>query len=355
MVSGTAIELKPRGVMELFDQAIRLYRNNFLKFVGIIAVAQVPLQIVQLIINIFIYQGAVNNPNTDPTAMAYQSLGSSSVTLLIGLLSFVFVSGLATAALTRAIVDSYLGEEVTIKGAYQKIKGSWGSLLGAMLLIMLISIPLFIWLLIPCIGWFTGLGMMFFIGVVVSPLIAPVIVIERRSATDAIRRAWELARRRFWWLTGFFMLLMLFNLLVVQGPVQMVAMAIQSYLMGGASAFNVASNTALQSISASVLTLFLSLLYLPLASTCATLAYFDLRVRQEGFDLALMAGQEGDAPVNALELAAQAPAIPQGPLVTKEELSYFVLVSFMAFAIYIVVGGVFMGIAMAMLGTSGFY
>lgn len=355
MVSGTAIELKPRGVMELFDQAIRLYRNNFLKFVGIIAVAEVPIQFVQLIINVLIYRGAVNSPDSiyDPSAMAYQSIGSSLLTLVGFILSMIFVYGLARAALTRAIVDSYMGREVSIKSAYQGIKGSWGSLLGAMLLVLLLFIPLLIWTLIPCVGWFTGGGIMFFITLVVSPLIAPVIVIERSSAGDAIRRAWEIARRRFWWLIGFFMLLYLFNMLVVQGPVQIVAVAFQSYILQSASELNIASSTALQSISTSVMTLFLSLLYTPIATTCATLAYFDLRMRQEGFDLALIAGQEDNNPVDVMELAAQAPAMPQGSLVTKEELSYFVLLSFIAVALYIVFVAIIMAITFAFMGSMG--
>lgn len=40
MLAESEMTLKPRGIGELFDQAIRLYRNNFLKFIGIIAVAQ---------------------------------------------------------------------------------------------------------------------------------------------------------------------------------------------------------------------------------------------------------------------------------------------------------------------------
>lgn len=34
--------LRPLSLGQLFDQAIRLYRRNFWKFVGIIAVVQIP-------------------------------------------------------------------------------------------------------------------------------------------------------------------------------------------------------------------------------------------------------------------------------------------------------------------------
>ena len=39
--------LRPLGPGELLDQAIRLYRRNFLTFIGIIAVVYVPVMVLQ--------------------------------------------------------------------------------------------------------------------------------------------------------------------------------------------------------------------------------------------------------------------------------------------------------------------
>ncbi len=351
MIANTAVEFKPHGIMELFDQAFRLYRNNFLKFVGIIAVAEVPLQLVQMALNFLVYKGALSGANNT----TYSSLPTSGVTLVtvvIMILTYIFVSGLATAALTQAITDTYLGEEVSIGSSYRKIKGRWGTLLLAMFSISLLTIPLLIWTIIPCIGWLTGFGMLFFTTLVISQLIAPIIVIEQRSSGSAIRRAWSMSRRRFWWLIGFFLLLALFNMLVVQGPVQLVTLAIQGTILRGAFTANLFSAAALQSISTSLLTLILSLLYIPLASTCATLAYFDLRVRQEGFDLALMANQAEQEPLTAANLARQAPAIPRERLVTTKELGSFVLVTLIMAGIYAVVVGI--GTAAVMLASGAF-
>ena len=350
MVYDTGIELKPRGVMELFDQAIRLYRNNFLNFIGIIAVAQVPIQLVQMLLNLLVFESMQGGSQVD--TVNYAALGTSVITFIISILSYIFVAGLATAALTRAITGRYLGEEVTIFGAYGQIKDRWGSLVGALLLVSLLSIPLLIWAFIPCIGWVTGFGMLFFLALVITPLIAPVIVIEGRGASRAIRRGWELARRRFWWLTGFFLLLALFNLLVVQGPVYVVTAAITGVFAQGAEVANLASSTALQTVVTSLLALILSLLYVPLSATCATLAYFDLRVRQEGFDLALMASQGEATPVNALELASEAPAIPAGPLVTWPEMGNFALVSLIVAGFYGVLYAVIMAIFFASFGLN---
>jgi hypothetical protein len=356
MVADPVIELKPRGIMELFDRALRMYRGNFLKFVGIIAVAEVPLQLFQMLLNMFIYQGLVNRAENSTAAyLTTQNSASLVVTFSTLALSYIFVYGLATAALTRAIADSYLGEEVTIFGAYRKIRQYWGSLIVALLLIFLLVLAMLVWAVIPCIGWFTGFGMLFFAGLVVTPLVAPVIVIERRGASSAIRRAWEMARRRFWWLTGFFLLLALFNLLVVQGPVQIVTAALTAGIIRGASTANLATTAALQAISTPILTLLLSLIFIPLASTCATLMYFDLRVRQEGFDLTLMASQAAGTPLNAIELASQAPANPAGPIITWKEMGYFAIFSIIVAALYFLLYAIILAVLLiAMGGVRGF-
>ena len=44
--------LRPLGMGELFDRAIRLYRRNFFKFVGVLALMQIPLAGINLIVNI---------------------------------------------------------------------------------------------------------------------------------------------------------------------------------------------------------------------------------------------------------------------------------------------------------------
>lgn len=351
MISDYELVLKPRGVMELLDQAIRLYRNNFLKFVGIIAVAQVPIQLVQMVINILVYQGTTGSSDFSNTG--FQALGSSLVTLLSAILSYIFVSGLATAALTRAITGSYLGEDVTIFGAYEHIKDRWGTLLFALFLVGMLGIPLLIWALVPCIGWVTGFGMVMFLGVVIAPLIAPIIVIEHLDAAPAIRRGWELARRRFWWLTGFFLLLGLFNLLVVQGPVYVVTAALAGVIAQGADSANLVSSGALQTITSSLLALILSLLYVPLEATCATLAYFDLRVRQEGLDLTLMTRPDGGDPASALDLIRQVPQAVQSSIITWQEMGYFALVSLILAGFYGIFYAILMVFFFAMYSIGG--
>ena len=60
--------------------------------------------------------------------------------------------------------------------------------------------------------------MLVFVGGVINPLVPPVVVLEKQGAIDAVRRAWSLARRRFWPVMGYILILGLFSLIVVNGP-----------------------------------------------------------------------------------------------------------------------------------------
>jgi hypothetical protein len=336
MAAQGVITLRPRKMIELFDQAIRLYRSNFLKFIGIIAIAEVPAQVLGLGINLLVY-GNLNRSTSTYSDSTLDLLGPTMLLSLFSLaVNLVLITGLASAALTTAITSSYLGETVTIGGAYSKIRNSWWRLLLSILLLTLISIGFSIWAIIPCVGWLTGIGILVTIIMVVTPLIAPIVIIENRSGGSAIRRGWDLVRRRFWWLFGYFLLLFIFNLLVIQGPVQIVSTLLQGRLASVITASQSASTDTIQLVASSITSLLLSLLYIPLQSACATLVYFDLRIRQEGFDLALMANQGSETPLKPVELAGQSTVKAGGPLVTWNEVGYFVLVSLIGAGFYAV-------------------
>lgn len=332
MTAASAPHLRPLGLGELLDQAIRLYRRNFLKFIGIIAVVQVPLALLQLLVSVATLSDTLarlQNPPDDPFGILRSSVGTGG---LFGLFGFILIQGLATAATTRAVADSYLGEVTGFVEAYRKIGRSWLSLLGALLLAALVSIALGLWTIVPCVGWFTGLGMLIFFSSVVVPLIAPVIVLEKRPASQSIRRAWDLARRRFWWTLGFVFVLYLFAQLIIAGPAALLGVLFQIVAGGPAEVGNSPTLFTLQTVIQSLVSLALSLLYLPLQVTCITLLYFDLRVRTEGFDLALLAGGATGDP--AADVAAQAPPLETARLVTGKELGYFVLIELAGVGLY---------------------
>ncbi len=338
--------LQPLSMSQLLDRAIRLYRSNFLIFVGIVAIAQIPATIVSMIgLWLAPAPDLAFNPAASVTDMWLQIAESSGFGnnpwVWLGRLVTLLLVQLATAAMTKAVAENYLGHKIDLFGAYRKIGRSGLTLLLATFIGIFFAIFLFIWwIIVPCLGWFTGLGMIFFFGLVVLPLVAPVVVLERRTALEALQRAWDLARRRIWWLIGFMLLLGIFGQIVVTGPAILSVYIINSVV---GSSVDATTSTLIQQ----VIGLLLNLIYLPLQLTCVTLLYFDVRVRTEGFDLALLALSDE---VNTESLKATAPPLEKNAIPRWEEFGYFALITIAIAVLYI---ALILIILVAGLGLSG--
>ncbi|VAW30882.1 hypothetical protein MNBD_CHLOROFLEXI01-1670 [hydrothermal vent metagenome] len=342
--------LQPMSMAQLLDRAIRLYRKNFLLFIGIVAVAQIPATAVNMI-GLWLAP-TPELPAFDPTPtlpemlqdIAQSSGLDNNPWVWFGRLITLLLLQIATAALTKAVAENYLGHKISLLEAYRKIGRSGLTLLFAVFLSFLFIIALFVWwIFVPILGWLSGLGMIFFFALVVLPLIAPVIVLEHRTATEAIQRAWDLARRRIWWLIGFMLLLGLFGQLVVTLPAILSVFIINSVVGSSVSA---TTTTLIQQ----VIGLLLNLIYLPLQLTCVTLLYFDVRVRTEGFDLALLALSDE---THADAVQATAPPLDSTRFPKWEEIGYFSLLTIAFVVLYVAIIMVFLLIFLGSSGLSG--
>jgi hypothetical protein len=308
------------------DQAIRLYRRNFVAFVGIVALVEIPIIAVQFLVTLTLV-------NTDPGSNSIGGLLSLN-TLLTFFLSFFLVQGLGTAAMTRAVSDNYLGEKTGSLQAFRKIGRSWLSLIGALITAGGVGLVIFIWALVPIVGWLTGWAMFIFLAVIVVPFVAPVIVLESHGAIGAWRRAWDLARQRFWWIVGFFFVLTIFNWLVVIGPTLLLDFVIAVTLLESIN--DPASATIAQTVVTSLNSLLFNLIYLPFQLAAITLVYFDLRVRSEAFDLVLLAQDTGDSELKVADVTAAAPQAQKRSLLTSRELGYFAALTLLFAALFFV-------------------
>lgn len=342
--------LRPLRQGEILDRAIRLYRRHFLQFVAMLALVQVPVVLLQTAVSLVTLSGsferlsaALENPAAAPDepllGAAYAAgLGLQLVFLFLNL---ILVRGIAAGALTTAIATSYLGAEAPgIVAAYRRIRPHWAGLAGSLLLALALSLLLVLWwIVVPCVGWITGGGMLLYLWAVVVPMLAPIIVLEEQPAAVAWRRAWELSRRRFWWVLGFALILYTFNLLVVAGPAAVIAAGGQ-LLLGDPLDPTGVGFTA-QTVVGSLSTLVTSLLYLPLQAAAVTLLFLDLRVTTEGLDLRLQAAPE-QAPLETV--VRSAPPAGDEPLIGSGELGRFALVSTGVIALYLLLVGGLVGL-----------
>jgi len=333
--------LRPLRLGELLDQAIRLYRRNFMTFIGIIALVYVPLMVLQTASTTLLSSSLdeiARSSSPQEIFSNYAYWGGMLSTVVIGFLQFIFVQGIASGALTRAVADNYLGKTTSILDAYRGIGKAWLPLVGALLFVGILAIVVTLWwIIVPCVGWFTGLGMLAFLGTAVSPMVAPVVVLERRGAVHSVQRAWYLVRRRFWPVLGTIFVLYLFNLLIVNGPITIVNVILTSV---APSFGDSTTQLVITAIIQAIVSIVFILIYYPLQMTAFTLVYFDLRVRTEGFDLALLTSSDADQ-----ALAAPVQQAKES-LVTGADLGNFAILTLAGLGLYIflfsfIFGGIF--------------
>ncbi|MFN8412948.1 MAG: hypothetical protein U0Z26_11215 [Anaerolineales bacterium] len=347
--------IHPMSLGELLDRAIRLYRQNFLKFIGIFAIPYIPLALIQTAIQVFTttstFRTSVNGNPSD----IFSSPGwitASAGTFLVVFVQFIFVQGVATAALTRAVANNYTGKPVGILDSYRTLSTSWLKLILALILVFILVIILSIWTIIPCVGWFSGPGILFFIGLVVNPLIPPVISLENGDVFHSIRRAWDLARSRFWWLVGCALVLAVFGWLLVSGPVLLMNW-LMTYALSSLTT-SVEIQLAITTIIQTLITMLMSLLYVPLKLTIMTVVYFDLRTRSEGLDIALQLSTSQATENNVVSLP-EITTKTSAPLITGIDIGRFALLSFAGIALYgLLIGAIFVLFGLLGLASSGF-
>lgn len=334
--------LRPLRLGELLDQAIRIYRRNFLTFLGIIALGYIPYAVLQIgssVLSIFTLSNAdTTSLNIFRSPSYWLSAFGSIISLAIYI---IFVNGLCTAALTNSITRNYFGQKTGILQAYQQLGASWGKLIGTLVLFGIIYVGAMLWFIIPCVGWLSGAGLLAFLAGVVMQIIPAIVVIEKVSGTEAIARAWDLGRRRFWWLIGFAIVFYLFNALVVTGPAQLINY-LATILLNKAGLFENAASISL--LISTLVSNLINLLILPIQLTAWTLVYFDLRVRTEGFDLALA------TIVPSEDVLADISSIPPAPRAEKwltgDEIGKFVIIT-------LVVGGLY-ALLIGLIALTGF-
>jgi len=332
--------LRPLRLGELLDQAIRLYRRNFITFVGIVAMVYVPLMILQ-IASATLMTSSLDNLTSSPEQIFtnYAYWGGILSSLVVAFLQFIFVQGIATGALTRAVADNYLGKTTSILGAYRGIGKSWLPLLGALLFVGLLSIAFVFWWIVPCIGWITGLGMLVVLLTSVSPMVAPVVVLEGQGVINSVRRAWNLVRRRFWPVLGYVFILYLFSMLIVTGP----SLIVNVVLAGALGTFeDPTSGLVIRTVVQSLVQLIAILIYYPLQMSAFTLIYFDLRVRTEGFDIALLTVDVSDQ-ANIEQVMVAPAAVSNERLIAGSDVGNFAILTLAAVGVYIFVFSIIMG------------
>jgi hypothetical protein len=332
-------QLRPQTLGDILDNTLRLYRNNFVTFLGIAAVLLVPLSILRLLFALLAGPDVLNQTEQLPGMpnipffqwfMVYSTATGSGLASLLSLLQSIVLGPLMVAALIYATAQRFLGRPAAIADSLRF------GLRGARFLLVLASqlliyIGLAIALVVPFLCLFAGVlastvgfgaavggggddlgaGLGIVAGLLMFLLIAALfiaavylgtrllffaqaIVIEGTNPIDAITRSWRLVASSVWRTFGIYFVL---NLLV--GLVTLAIFVLLAFVAAGLGlAFDdPTGNFGLAISLIELVQLLTSLLLQPVLYIGATLLYYDLRVRKEGLDLELQSAATPPAPL----------------------------------------------------------
>jgi hypothetical protein len=227
------------------------------------------------------------------SATTYSDKGAyfAGQTIIIALSFLGYLLG--TVACYRAVADAYLGRP---SGPRDSLAYA-GSRLGATLWL---TIVLFVGLVLAFIALFVP-----FVWLAVAWSVAyPVMLVEGTGGFAALKRSFKLVEGRWWPTLGRF--------IVAYILVTVVTTVFSEVVLGIASAALDDTSFGALVIEKAV-SFATSLVATPFVAAVTTLVYFDLRVRKEGFDLALLAermgGPAASGPATAPATASVAPPL----------------------------------------------
>jgi Membrane domain of glycerophosphoryl diester phosphodiesterase len=276
-------QLRPLSVGEMLDAGFRLFRHRFGTLIACVVVPVVPLTIL----------GTIITASTDPNAYDVNATSTETGTALAGFLIGLFLqsagAALAVAACFKAISAAYLGERTSFGDSLSYAFRRFVPLMICYVVVVIITIPGWILLIIPGIWLSIKMCMAF-----------PAVIFERAGPFRAIGRSWRLTKDNWW---------RVFGTLVVVFLIALVVNFALTAVLGIVAAGSDSISEVAFALLTTIITLLTYMLTYPLWAAVMTVIYYDLRVRNEGFDLQLLAQGVG-ADASRFETSPERPVAP---------------------------------------------
>jgi hypothetical protein len=267
------LPLHPMTFSDILDGSFRLLKANLRTIVLVSAVFLIPVNLVAAFFQRDLFGGySFFRLLEDPTLFEETATGAPSDAALFGSLFAVLAGVLVTpfvgGAVSRIVAASYLGGTLEPGPAIRATGRRFLVLLAVFFCTLLLKL---VGLLLCLVG--ALVAMTFFL------VTTPAVMVEEAGPIQAMARSLTLVRPRFWPVMGIGIvsgLLATFLGNVLATPFALAALAI-GYRWGW--------------ILVAIGGIVPALVTTPFVAIVATLVYFDLRIRNEGFDLQMIAAE----------------------------------------------------------------
>lgn len=312
---------------QILDRSFRIYRQNFVPFVVLSAVVQIPLLILDNVISAPQQDALLNmmgtsNRATLTMAEAQSVLGQVLGIAVVAIIVQLFLSYLMGIVIYGPVVyvasENHLGRSATLREGFSAVGKRLQPLAVGLALLYVILIVISIPLILPLALCGLGAGILLYVALVLGSPLVPILVLERTTVSSALARAWTLGKACVW------------KLLAVTAGVNVVTFVIRIVL--GAVLLQALRNST-SPITDNVVAIIISLgsiVLLPLVPIAYTEIYYDVRTRIEGLDMALRsATTPNPTPADV------ASPVPSGTILANED--YLNLALFAVGAVVIIV------------------
>jgi hypothetical protein len=267
------LPLHPMTFGDILDGAFKLLKANVRTIVLVSAVFLIPVNLVAGFFQRDLLGGyGLLQLANDPSLVDQAANSGPSNALLLGTVIAAFASFLITpfigGAVSRVVASSYLGEELAPGPVVRATAGRFLALLGAFFFALLLKL---VGLLFCLVGALVPMTLFL--------VTTPAVMVEELGPIQAMARSVTLVRTRFWPVMGIGILSgLLASVLewILSWPFGVVVSVI-GFRWGW--------------ILAAIGEILPALVTMPLVAIVATLVYFDLRIRNEGFDLQMIAAE----------------------------------------------------------------
>jgi hypothetical protein len=250
-----------------------MYRGNFWLFAGVSLLLAIPSLLANMLAGNFKTFGMFFSLFSNPEAFTRQAqIGPDINPLYLGL-SYLIIALLlpfSTSANIQAAVDVARGQPTSVPAVFGRVLRRYFGIYAVILLNFLVALLIITCLLIPLAAWI----------LVRWSVAIPVMLVEGVGPTTSLGRSWNLVRGHWWRLLAIFIVAYLLTSTISSGVGALVGGL--AALVPGLSA-DVRGGVFLTAVTLS------SALVEPVIPIVLTLLYYDLRVRNEAFDLDVLA------------------------------------------------------------------
>jgi hypothetical protein len=272
--------MRPLNLGETLDASIKIVMARWKTLATVMLVIALPLELANILIissTTDVYQsGSSIFSSTESTKTTYSDSGAYAAGQ-VAILALTFLSFfIGNVACYRAIADTYLQRETSARESLSFAAGRLGATLWLTIILVVGIFCGFLFLILPgiwlLIAWSVAL---------------PVMLVEGIGGFGAIGRSFKLVEGRWWATCGRFVVAY-----ILIGVLASVFGLAFDEVVSGLGVSDTSTGALILDRFASFL---VSLFTTPFIAAVTTLVYFDLRVRKEGFDLALLAQRMGGA------------------------------------------------------------